>query len=245
MGSWLAGLACACRSLSRSQLQRPCAMPAHLAVLPRAACVHTAARQPPVACLGPHPATAAASASAQRRGTASSTVPCSSSSSSSTFSSRLSGGSSSRPGSVRRLCDWRAAAAGGTAAESAPQLAGPPQTKPSDAYGMQLPAGGKRCVAARCKRVDAAVVANSPLVCRCTVHPASQPVVGLRSSPACPPSPLLCPCCSMILTDAMALLYRSHYAFSEAHRLRNSAGTSMPGEAAATAAVSQLGRAAA
>ncbi len=29
---------------------------------------------------------------------------------------------------------------------------------------------------------------------------------------------------SMILTDAMALLYRSHYAFSEAHRLRNAAG---------------------
>lgn len=28
----------------------------------------------------------------------------------------------------------------------------------------------------------------------------------------------------MILTDAMALLYRSHYAFSEAHRLRNAAG---------------------
>lgn len=29
----------------------------------------------------------------------------------------------------------------------------------------------------------------------------------------------------MILTDAMALLYRSHYAFSDAHRLRNAAGT--------------------
>ena len=28
----------------------------------------------------------------------------------------------------------------------------------------------------------------------------------------------------MILCDAMALLYRSHYAFSEAHRLRNVAG---------------------
>lgn len=28
----------------------------------------------------------------------------------------------------------------------------------------------------------------------------------------------------MILTDAMALLYRSHYAFSEAHRLRNAVG---------------------
>lgn len=28
----------------------------------------------------------------------------------------------------------------------------------------------------------------------------------------------------MILTDAMALLYRSHYAFSDAHRLRNAAG---------------------
>jgi hypothetical protein len=29
----------------------------------------------------------------------------------------------------------------------------------------------------------------------------------------------------MILTDAMALLYRSHFAFGEAHRLRNAAGT--------------------
>lgn len=36
---------------------------------------------------------------------------------------------------------------------------------------------------------------------------------------------ILRPCCSMILTDAMALLYRSHYAFSDAHRLRNAAGT--------------------
>ena len=32
--------------------------------------------------------------------------------------------------------------------------------------------------------------------------------------------------CRMVLTDAMALLYRSHFAFGETHRLRNSAGAS-------------------
>lgn len=55
----------------------------------------------------------------------------------------------------------------------------------------------------------------------CTLHVMSLPSLPRVSQPL-PAS------CSMILTDAMALLYRSHYAFSEAHRLRNTAGKSPP-----------------
>jgi hypothetical protein len=56
--------------------------------------------------------------------------------------------------------------------------------------------------------------------------------LGSPSSPAChwplPLQPALRLSCRMILTDAMALLYRSHFAFGEAHRLRNAAGTLPP-----------------
>lgn len=139
----------ACRALARLPLQRSCAMAAHLATLSRAACNQVAARQPASPCLAAHPAAAAAALPpCHRRGfvaAAASSGPSSSSSLSSSWNS------SSRSCSARRMHDWRAVAAGGgAAAEAAPQLAAPPQTKTSGAYGMQLPAGGKRCVACCC-----------------------------------------------------------------------------------------------
>ena len=52
------------------------------------------------------------------------------------------------------------------------------------------------------------------------------PVSPFRWPPChLPPVTPLLTVCRMILTDAMALLYRSHFAFGEAHRLRNTAGT--------------------
>ena len=55
--------------------------------------------------------------------------------------------------------------------------------------------------------------------------PAPHPLPAIVATAVTAPLPFLC---RMILTDAMALLYRSHYAFGEAHRLRNAAGTPPP-----------------
>lgn len=140
-------------------------MAAHTAAMSRAASHHAPALQPaaaralaaPAATLPPLPPPPAERPATRRHAGSSSSM--SASASSSIFS-----GSSSR----RRMHTWRAAAS----SAASPELAGPPQQPHQAAYGMQLPAGGKRCAGgaaggswagARWSGVGTSMPSNSPV----------------------------------------------------------------------------------